>query len=129
MDIELTETNNSSSTSTRVVISPINKGATGWREYTYYYNYNISTGQWYTVNYGEYPNQNYQSGSAVINVYYVQDNPSWKIQNTIMHEMGYIFGLMHSSVSGALMSASSASYTSIKLPQADNKNGVRAIYR
>lgn len=128
LDISLSETTNGSSTTTRVVISPLDRGATGWRGFTYYYDYNYSTGEWYSVNYGGYPNQNYRAGSAVINLYYVHSNASWKKQNTIMHEMGHIFGLKHSSVTGALMVSNSASYTSLKPPQSDDVNGVRSIY-
>lgn len=128
LDIDLSETTNGSAKSTRVVVSPIDRGATGWRGFTYYYDYSIWTGEWSTVNYGGYPDQNYQAGSAVINLYYVHTNPTWKIQNTIMHEMGHIFGLKHSTTTGALMISSSASYTELTLPQSDDISGVRAIY-
>lgn len=128
LDIELTETTNGSASTTRVVVSPIDRGATGWRGFTYYYDYSILTGEWSTVNYGGYPDQNYQAGSAVINLYYVHSNATWKIQNTMMHEMGHIFGLKHSSTEGALMISSSASYTELTPPQSDDISGVRAIY-
>ena len=101
-----------------------NAGAMG----SYYYDYNVLTDEWSTVNYGGYPNQNYQSGSAVINLYYVHTNPTWKIQNTIMHEMGHIFRLKHSTTTVALMVSNSASYTELTLPQSDDISGVRAIY-
>ncbi len=68
LDIALTETTNGSATTTRVVISPLDRGNTGWRGFTYYYGYNSITGEWYTINYGGYPTKNYQSGSAVINL-------------------------------------------------------------
>lgn len=128
LDIDLSETTNGSASTTRVVVSPTDRGATGWRGFTYYYDYNVLTDEWSTVNYGGYPNQNYQSGSAVINLYYVHTNSAWKIQNTIMHEMGHIFGLKHSTTTGALMVSNSASYTELTLPQSDDISGVRAIY-
>ena len=128
LDIDLSETTNGSASTTRVVVSPTDRGATGWRGFTYYYDYNVLTDEWSTVNYGGYPNQNYQSGSAVINLYYVHTNSAWRIQNTIMHEMGHIFGLKHSTTTGALMVSNSASYTELTLPQSDDISGVRAIY-
>lgn len=112
----------------RVVIYPVDRGATGWRGFTYYYDYNLWVGQPYSINYGGYPDQDYYYGTAVINLYYVHGNPDWKKQNTIMHEMGHIFGLKHSNREGALMIQSSASYTSLQLPQSDDIAGVRAIY-
>jgi len=45
-----------------------------------------------------------------------------------MHEMGHIFGLMHSSVTTALMDASIAGKTSLVPPQSDDISGVRYIY-
>lgn len=128
LDINLSETSNGSALTTRVAVSVLDRGATGWRGHTYYHDYNFWTGTWYDVNYGGYPDQNYRSGSAVINLYYVHSNPSWKIKNTIMHEMGHIFGLKHSSVTGALMVSDSANYTSLHVPQTDDINGVRSIY-
>lgn len=129
LNIQLSKTTNGSSQETRVVISPLDRGATGWRGFTYYYNYKPLTGEWVPVNPGYYPDKNYQAGSAVINYYYVHSNPTWKIQNTIMHEMGHIFGLKHSNTSGALMVENSASYTSLKKPQSDDISGVRSIYK
>ena len=128
LDISLQQTTQGLSANTRVVVLPENRGATGWRGFTYYYDYDSMTDEWNVINPGGYPNQNYRSGFAVINVHYVHNNSSWKIQNTIMHEMGHAFGLKHSSISGALMVSNSADYTSLKLPQSDDVNGVRHIY-
>ena len=128
LDINLSQTYNSSSPSTRVVISPLDRGATGWRGITYFYGYNASSHSWYLISSGVGPNTDYNSGSAIINLYYVHDNPSWKIQNTMMHEMGHIFGLAHATVSGPLMYEFSATYTYLKIPQYDDINGVRSIY-
>lgn len=128
LDIQLSKTYGSSSPQTRVVISPLDRGAIGWRGFAYYYDYNTSTGEWIILNTGHYPNQDYKAGSAIINLYYVHSDPTWKIQNTMMHEMGHIFGLAHSNVSGALMVETSASYTSLKKPQNDDISGVRSIY-
>lgn len=128
LDIEITQSSFEYSRSTRVVIYPIDRGETGWRGFTYYYDYHPVVGQPYSINYGGYPNQDYSYGTAVINLFYVHNNDSWKTQNTIMHEMGHIFGLKHSETSGALMVKDSASYTSLKKPQSDDVNGVRSIY-
>lgn len=128
LDINLSKTTNGSSPDARVVISPLDRGKDGWRGHAYYYDYNPLTGNWSTINYGGYPNKDYQSGSAVINLFYVHSDPAWKIQNTMMHEMGHIFGLKHVFVSGPLMYETSASYTSLKIPQNDDISGVRSIY-
>lgn len=128
LDIALSETTDGDDTTTRVVVDALDRGPTDWRGFTYYYKYNALTGKWSTVNYGGYPNKNYTSGSAVINLYYVHDDPLWKIQNTIMHEMGHIFGLKHSLTDGALMIEGSASYTELTPPQSDDVSGVRALY-
>ena len=42
--------------------------------------------------------------------------------------VGHIFGLKHSTTTGALMVSNSASYTELTLPQSDDTSGVRAIY-
>jgi hypothetical protein len=128
LNINLSKTTNGSSPDTRVVITPLDRGNTGWRGHTYYHDYDPATGSWSTINYGDYPNKNYQSGSAVINLYSVHSDPSWKIKNTIMHEMGHIFGLKHVLVSGPLMYKYSARYTSLKTPQSDDVSGIRSIY-
>ena len=128
LDIALTETTNGSSVSTRVSIGALDRGNTGWAGFTYYIGYNTITHEHFNINYGGYPNQNYHAGSAVINLYYVQNYPGWKIKNVIMHEMGHAFGLKHSDVSGALMAANVVSYTYLKMPQNDDINGVRSIY-
>lgn len=128
LNIQLSRTDNGSATSTRVVFTPLDRGDTGWRGFTYYYVYSIWTGEWSQVNPGFYPDKNYTAGSAVLNLYYVHSNPAWKIQNTMMHEMGHIFGLEHSNVAGSLMVETSASYTSLKIPQSDDIAGVRSIY-
>lgn len=128
LNIQLSKTTNGSSPDTRVVISPLDRGATGWRGFAYYYDYNPLTGAWSPINIGGYPNKNYQSGSALINLYYVHSDPTWKIQNTMMHEMGHIFGLMHTNVTGALMVESTTVYTSLKKPQSDDVSGVRSVY-
>ena len=36
LDIDLSETTNGSASTTRVVVSPTDRGATGWRGFTYY---------------------------------------------------------------------------------------------
>ena len=128
LDIELTETNDGDASTTRVVVDALDRGATGWRGFTYYYKYNALTGNWSSVNYGGYPNTNYTAGSAVINIYVVHSNAQWKIQNTIMHEMGHIFGLKHSDKVGALMVDGTSVYTELTPPQSDDVAGVRAIY-
>lgn len=128
LDIELTETNDGDASTTRVVVDAIDRGATGWRGFTYYYKYNSLTGSWSSVNYGGYPNKNYTAGSAVINLYAVHSDARWKIQNTIMHEMGHIFGLMHSAEDGALMVESTTVYSELTPPQKDDVDGVRSIY-
>ena len=128
LNISLQQTTQGLSVNTPVVVLPQNRGDTNWNGFTYYYDYDGMTDQWNVINPGNYPNQDYQAGFAVINIYNVQSNPSWKIQNTIMHEMGHIFGLKHSSISGVLLYKFSDGYTSLKLPQSDDVNGVRHIY-
>ena len=65
-------------------------------------------------------------GSWYDDHYYISDTSV--TYNTIMHEMGHIFGLKHSTTTGALMVSNSASYTELTLPQSDDISGVRAIY-
>ncbi|WP_282925878.1 matrixin family metalloprotease [Helcococcus kunzii] len=78
---------------------------------------------------GKFPTKNYVSGSAIINIYYVHDDPNWKIQNTMMHEVGHILGLKHSNTSGALLVSDSAKYNKLVPPQYDDIAGVRSIYK
>ena len=128
LDIALTAANNSDSPSTRVVIQALNRGDVSWRGLTYYFIYNSIDDEWYYVNYGDYPNQDYTAGTAVINIHEVHGDPDWKIQNTMMHEIGHIFGLKHSYTNGAIMYEYSQYYTSLKTPHGDDVNGVRDIY-
>ena len=130
LDIDLTETSNGSARSTRVVISPLDRGPDGYWGYTYYYDVNIF-GEWEVLNYGGYPGQNYQAGSAVINKYYTDSASDARTQNVIMHEMGHIWGLMHSdpdTESSSLMWEDIVGRTVLVEPQADDIRGVRSIY-
>lgn len=130
LDIDLTETSNGSARTTRVVISPLDRGPDGYWGYTYYYDVNIF-GEWEVLNYGGYPGQNYQAGSAVINKHYTDSASDARTQNVIMHEMGHIFGLMHSDYdteSSSLMWEDIVSRTKLVEPQADDIRGVRSIY-
>lgn len=130
LDIDLTETRNGSARSTRVVISPLDRGPDGYWGYTYYYDVNIF-GEWKVLNYGGYPEQNYQAGSSVINKYYTDNASDVRTQNVIMHEMGHIWGLTHSdddTESSSLMWEDIVSRTKLVEPQADDIKGVRAIY-
>lgn len=127
LDIRLSETNDGSARTTRVVISPLDRGPDGYAGFTYYYDVD-GRGTWSVINYGGYPNQNYQSGSAVINRHYTDNYSNVRQQNVIMHEMGHIFGLMHSENSSALMWESIAGKTTLVKPQSDDVAGVRSIY-
>lgn len=127
LDIDLSETSDSDGRSTRVVISPLDRGPDGYAGFTYYYDVSYS-GEWRVINYGGYPNENYQSGSAVINRYYTDNYSDARAQNIIMHEIGHVFGLSHSSDTSSLMVDSIASKTSLVTPQSDDVNGVRYIY-
>lgn len=127
LDIDLSETSDSDARSTRVVISPLDRGPDGYAGFTYYYDVSYS-GVWRVINYGGYPNENYQSGSAVINKYYTDNYSDARAQNVIMHEIGHVFGLAHSSDTSSLMVDSIASKTSLVTPQTDDVNGVRYIY-
>ena len=127
LDIDLSETSDSDARSTRVVISPLDRGPDGYAGFTYYYDVSYS-GVWRVINYGGYPNENYQSGSAVINKYYTDNYSDARAQNVIMHEIGHVFGLAHSSDTASLMVDSIAGKTSLVTPQTDDINGVRNIY-
>ena len=130
LDIDLTETSNGSARSTRAVISPLDRGPDGYWGYTYYYDVNIF-GEWEVLNYEGYPGQNYQAGSAVINKYYTDSASDARTQNVIMHEMGHIWGLMHSdpdTESSSLMWKDIVDRTVLVEPQADDIRGVRSIY-
>ncbi|MCQ2524493.1 MAG: matrixin family metalloprotease [Lachnospiraceae bacterium] len=127
LNINLSQTSSGSDKSTRVVISPLDRGPDGYSGFTYYYNVDIF-GEWKPINYGGYPNKNYQSGSAVINKYYTDSYSDEKKQNVIMHEMGHIFGLKHSTNSKSLMIENITSKSTLITPQADDVSGVRSIY-
>lgn len=130
LDIDLTETNDGSARSTRVVISPLDRGPDGYWGFTYYYDVNIF-GEWSVINYRGYPNKDYQAGSAVINKYYTDTISDERAQNVIMHEMGHIWGLMHSdddTESSSLMWKCISSRTTLVEPQPDDIKGVRYIY-
>lgn len=130
LDIDLIETTNGDSKKTRVVISPLDRGADGYLGFAYYYDVN-PFGEWTCINYGGYPNQNYQSGSAVINRYYTDSLSDAKTQNVMMHEIGHILGLAHSSAGsddGSLMYKGISSVSNLREPQTDDISGVRDIY-
>lgn len=130
LDIDLTETTDGDARTTRVVVSPLDRGATGWAGFAYYYDVSL-LGEWSCINYGDYPDQNYQAGSAVINRYYTDGYSDVRTQNVIMHEIGHIFGLAHSSKStdnGSLMYDGIASIYKLREPQADDVAGIRAVY-
>ena len=131
LDIELTETTKETARTTRVVIAPSDRGKTGWAGFAFYYKVSLS-GTWTCLNEDEgYPEEDYQTGHAVINRYYTDGYSNTKIKNIMMHEMGHIFGLAHSSSdtdNGSLMYKGIASVSTLRKPQTDDVNGVRSIY-
>lgn len=130
LDIDLIETTDGDSMKTRIEVSPLDRGADGIAGFTYYLDVD-SSGVWSYINFGGYPNKNYQAASTVINRTYTDNYTDAKTQNVIMHEIGHAFGLSHSSTTsddGALMYKSITSVSRLRTPQEDDVNGVRDIY-
>lgn len=129
MDIDLSKTSNGSATTTRIVFSPLDRGAIGWVGFTYYYDYNSLTG-WSIINPDQYPTRDYQSASVIINLFSAHTLGTTKIKNVMMHEMGHAFGLAHppTGTTNSLMRRDIASVSTSVPPQPDDIAGVRSIY-